>query len=56
MTLQVQKTDEFRCDCGSSEFYEGPRGGAAQNFKCARCGKVYNIVPLSNGCIGVEKK
>lgn len=33
-------------DCGSTEFFEGPCGGCAQNIKCVQCGSKYNIMPV----------
>lgn len=30
-------------DCGADEFHHGPRGGAAQNFGCTRCGAAFNL-------------
>jgi len=32
--------------CGCSYFYEGPRGGGAQNLICANCRAYINHTPL----------
>ena len=52
--LKIVKADEFKCQCGSTDFYEGPHGGLAVNVKCVKCGKLYNIVPLFDGNIGID--
>ena len=36
-------------DCASAEFLMGPRGGAAQNVKCAGCGSEFNLAPFEDG-------
>jgi len=32
--------------CGSEKFLAGPRGGAARNIKCAKCGYWMNVTPI----------
>jgi DNA-directed RNA polymerase subunit RPC12/RpoP len=33
-----------RCpDCGAREFWPGPRGGAAMNVECVKCGSRFNV-------------
>ena len=38
--------DEFHaCTyCGSTRFYDGPRGGACMNVGCVRCGARFNVL------------
>jgi len=40
--------NEHRCcpDCGTKEFYEGPRGGMSTNIKCAGCSHKFNRSPV----------
>jgi ribosomal protein S27AE len=41
---------ELKCPrCGSTEFLAGPRGGAAQNVKCAKCDYGMNVARLPDG-------
>lgn len=38
---------ELKCPrCDSEEFLAGPRGGAARNIKCAKCGYWMNVAQL----------
>jgi hypothetical protein len=55
--MRIENRKDFKCQCGSKEFYAGPHGGAGQNFKCANpdCGKVYTIVPWVDDTIVVEE-
>ena len=32
------------CECGSTRFFKGPRGGAAMNVTCVSCGLGYNLL------------
>jgi uncharacterized protein (DUF983 family) len=32
-------------DCGSGQFFNGPRGGMSVNLKCAGCGHKFNNTP-----------
>lgn len=45
----------MKCKCGSTKFLEGPRGGFAQNVKCAECGMRYNVTPFGIEELGMEK-
>lgn len=38
-------------DCKGESFFMGPKGGAAQNVKCANpeCGSEFNLAPFEDG-------
>lgn len=38
---------KYQCcpDCGSKNFYEGPKGGMCTNMMCAECNHKFNIGP-----------
>jgi Zn ribbon nucleic-acid-binding protein len=46
---------ELKCPkCGCDEFLAGPRGGAARNIKCARCGYWMNVTPVPRTIPGTD--
>jgi hypothetical protein len=46
---KAEKFTKMQCPkCGGTEFQEGPRGGAGQNFRC-RCG-----AEILAGPMGIE--
>lgn len=62
-TLDVAETDPVRAalakgicpDCGSGDFYEGPRGGLSVNIKCAGCGSEFNVA-MAGGSLLVGER
>ncbi|MFW9871731.1 MAG: hypothetical protein ACFFG0_01425 [Candidatus Thorarchaeota archaeon] len=43
---ELSKDKDLICpDCGSTEWYGGPRGGMCQNIMCGRCKHKFNIGP-----------
>ena len=48
LSLEDYILDKKICpDCKGKEFLAGPRGGIAQNVKCAGCGSCFNVTPFS---------
>ena len=41
-------------NCGSTEFYEGPSGGASTNIKCVGCGLWFDFSPFGMEFIGIK--
>lgn len=50
--------EKYNCcpDCGGTEFYEGPCGGASENIGCVSCGHWFNnSLPFSFDRIRIDK-
>jgi len=56
----MERVEALPC-CGSTKFYEGPRGGACINVECAKCCHRWNIAIIDGSLyivndLGIEGK